>query len=293
MKRVLNVCLVFILVVSVIGVVSAYNTNIHIKTPINKEVQLAVVNNGAVIEKWRNNSDVYGDFKVTFTSSLPKFDLIIYLKQGNDDLMPPERLLDNKAGEDIYIEMVPSGFELVETPNETEIEEEVNTTEVNETETNSTEEVNTSESEEGLDVTLVGVEDINESEGGSFFSGFSIFNDGDEAKYFYYFAIFFACLVFVLLAGFVTAKVVRNKSSGKKKEKDVDKDLDDSHEEEPKKNSGEEHIKVKKLSELQQEMEEKKKAEENKNESEDVSKKIDDLQKKIDDLQKALTENKD
>lgn len=94
--------------------------------------------------------------------------------------------------------MIPSGFEKVETPNETEVEEVVNATEVNSTEANEasvSEEANTSE--EGLEVIVTNVEDINESGLGSFFSGFSIFDDESDAKYFYYFAIFFACLVFL------------------------------------------------------------------------------------------------
>lgn len=275
MKRVLQICLVFILVLSLIGCVSAYTTKIHVKTPVNKEVQLSIVNNGAVIESWRNNSDIYGDFIREFTSSLSQFDVIVYLKQGGDDLMPHERLVGVKAGNNIYVEMIPNGFEKVETPNETEVEEVANDTgivdnftEVNETEiVNETEEVETSE--------------------GSFISGHSVADFSLDNKYVYYSFIFIGCLVFVLFAGFMVARIKRKSGTKEKDDEDVDKkEIEKELHSESK--AGE--IKVKKLSELQKEMAEKKS---NSNSDSAIADKIDELQKKIDDLQKALSKDKE
>lgn len=271
MKRVLQICLVFVLVLSLIGCVSAYTTKIHVKTPINKEVQLSIVNNGAVIESWRNNSDIYGDFIREFTSSLSQFDVIVYLKQGGENLMLPEKLVGAKAGEDIYIEMIPSGFEKVETPNETEVEEVENDTGVvdNSTEVNETEIVNETE-------------EVESSEG-SFISGHSIADLNLDNKYVYYSFICIGCLAFVLFAGFMVARIKRKSTTKKKKEdedidkKEIEKELHSEN------NVGE--IKVKKLSELQKEMAEKKSNSEGDGA---IADKIDELQKKIDDLQKAL-----
>lgn len=50
MKKELQLVLALILVLSLVSCVSAYSTNIHVKTPINKQVQLSIVTGGGVVE---------------------------------------------------------------------------------------------------------------------------------------------------------------------------------------------------------------------------------------------------
>lgn len=118
--------------------VSAIDTEIKIKTKPFHEVQVAVAKPSSTsFESWgnfKNYSDQYGDVLFVFSSNKEVFDLIVYIKKDNEKIMPRQTFYDNfPAGEPIYLEIAPSGFEFIETPGEI-IEELNETIELNETE---------------------------------------------------------------------------------------------------------------------------------------------------------------
>ena len=136
MKRGLLFIFVLFTVVFMFSV-SAIDTEIKIKTKPFHEVQVAVAKpSSSTFESWgnfRNYSDQYGDVLFVFSSNKEVFDLIVYIKKDNEKIMPRQTFFDNfPAGDPIYLEIAPSGFEFIETPEE--IVEELNETiETNET----------------------------------------------------------------------------------------------------------------------------------------------------------------
>jgi tetrahydromethanopterin S-methyltransferase subunit B len=128
-----KIVLGFVLVFFLMQVVTAVkNTDITIKTVPNAEVQLTVLaaedGSSEVLERYLENADQYGDLSLTFSSSHSYFDVIVFIMYEGRKLMNSEKRVDNHAGEPLYIEMVPEGYPLVETPGETLVLEGINDT---------------------------------------------------------------------------------------------------------------------------------------------------------------------
>jgi len=138
MKKVRLFYIFILLLFLFIVQVSAINTEIKIKTLPYHEVQVAVAKPmSSTFESWgnfKNYSDQYGDASFIFSSDKYAFDLIVFIKKDNEKIMTPQKFLESfPAGEPIYLEIAPAGFEFIETPgevieeveNETIIEENV------------------------------------------------------------------------------------------------------------------------------------------------------------------------
>lgn len=118
---------VIVLACLFIPMISAIDTAITIKTIPYHEVQITAFNpSTSSFESWgslKNYSDQYGDASFTFSSDKYNFNLIVFIKKDNEKVMAPKKFLDNfEAGEPIYLEVAPSGFEFIETPNQVEEE---------------------------------------------------------------------------------------------------------------------------------------------------------------------------
>jgi hypothetical protein len=107
-------CFVFLIVS--FQLISAIDTNIHIKTVPLKNVNLVIPTNDP---PYISNKDAneYGDVFFVFHSDDSKFDLTIFVKDiisGNK--VASKILKDQVTGEDLYLEVVPDGFNIIETP---------------------------------------------------------------------------------------------------------------------------------------------------------------------------------
>ena len=109
---------VFFLLIFLIGFVNATNTEISVKTIPKAEVQIAVIDGSSnVLERFIENADECGDVSVIFVSNVENFNLILYIKQNNVNLISPQKLMENyPAGTSIYLELAPSWFEFIPTP---------------------------------------------------------------------------------------------------------------------------------------------------------------------------------
>jgi len=125
MKKVFFCLVVLILCFQLI---SAIDTHIDIKTVPLKNVNLVVSTNDPPYIA-NKDANEYGDVFFVFPSDYSKFDLTIFVKDVIENKKVAFKKLENQiAGEDIYIEVVPSGFEIVETPSEEETNTEENKT---------------------------------------------------------------------------------------------------------------------------------------------------------------------
>jgi hypothetical protein len=98
--------------------VSATNTNIHIKTVPYMNVNVLVVSSSLVqYDRFNANADRYGDVSFVFSSDKTDFGLGIYVKDNQDNSkLASESLKGLKAGEDISVVVVPEGFKIIPTP---------------------------------------------------------------------------------------------------------------------------------------------------------------------------------
>ena len=112
-----------------IQVVSAYQTQIQIKTIPDREVQVIASKPSsssfeAIGNPMKGISDQYGDVTIIFDSDAAVFNLIVNVKKNGEKVMPPRKFEDGfSAGDKIYLEVVPEGFEIIETPVNETIEE--------------------------------------------------------------------------------------------------------------------------------------------------------------------------
>ncbi|MFQ5531726.1 MAG: hypothetical protein ACE5ES_03875 [Candidatus Nanoarchaeia archaeon] len=169
-KKISFMVVMLVLLVSVLGIASAYSTEIKIKTIPYHEVQLATYDPDSsafsLFERFKGDSDQYGDVNFTFDSEESSFNIIVYIKK-NGKKVYYETFADNfKAGEPVYLEVAPSGFKLFETPkleiNNSGIISQENESVENTEEANSTSGAE-DEGEKGAGVTgaIIGMEFIN------------------------------------------------------------------------------------------------------------------------------------
>jgi hypothetical protein len=105
----------------VMPMISAIDTEIKIKTLPFHEVQVTIMKPmSPSFESWgnfQNYSDQYGDVSFIFSSNKYNFDLKVFIKKDNEKIMPPQKFLENfPAGEPIYLEIAPGGFQLLKNP---------------------------------------------------------------------------------------------------------------------------------------------------------------------------------
>ncbi len=116
---------------------SAYDTEITVKTVPYHELQLAMFDDSfgyQNLASFRGTSDEYGDFYYLYPSNETKFKISVFVKNGSKTIVQKQFNEYFIAEEPVYLEVVPSGFEIIETPgvNETEeVEEEIITTDQN------------------------------------------------------------------------------------------------------------------------------------------------------------------
>jgi len=132
-----KILLFFVISLLAVQMTSAIDTNIQVKTMPLHEVQVTVIDTSSnILERFLEISDVYGDVNFVYSSNRDSFNLITCVKRYEEKILPVTKLMNNyPTGEDIYLELITSGFEIIETPvpvNESEVLEE-NTTLENET----------------------------------------------------------------------------------------------------------------------------------------------------------------
>lgn len=111
----------FVLSLFLIPLISAIDTKITIKTVPYAEVQITAYNPTTVdfqsygIKKTASNR--YGDAKLTLSLDKPEFGLIVFIKKDGEKLMDGKKFSEGfTAGEEIYLEVAPEGFEFIPTP---------------------------------------------------------------------------------------------------------------------------------------------------------------------------------
>ena len=99
--------------------VLAQDTEIKIKTPSFTEVHLTVLDPDADYSAYaiyKKTSDAYGDAIFTYSGDALVFDLMVVLKKS-DKTISSEKYRENYvAGDPVYLEIIPNGYEIRETP---------------------------------------------------------------------------------------------------------------------------------------------------------------------------------
>ena len=94
---------------------------IKIKTVPAHEVQVTVADAGvkdfSVIQRFKATSDKYGDVSFNLDYNKPKINLYVYVKKDNETLIS-EKYFDYETEDGINIELAPAWFELIKTPTE-------------------------------------------------------------------------------------------------------------------------------------------------------------------------------
>jgi hypothetical protein len=133
MKRGLIVSV--LICITLISLASAYTTPIKIKSLPVHNIQISVCDlNGGSFKSYNNlqgRTDGYGDFNISFASNVSQFNLIVFIKQGQETVLKETYIEKFKAGNPIELEIGPDGYEFIQTPAPQEPEPEINTTEEN------------------------------------------------------------------------------------------------------------------------------------------------------------------
>ena len=172
--------------------ISAIDTNIQIKTVPRMNVNVMVLSPSfEVYDRFNANADEYGDVSFVFSSDKLRFGLTVFVKDLSDNSRVASKELRNQIpGEDIYIEVVPTGFKIIETPEEENLSA-VNLT--NLTEIPEENELNDTES-------LITIEEKEEQKNKFSLSGLVIFGENSVLKrVLFYVFIGMALALFVFL----------------------------------------------------------------------------------------------
>ena len=110
---------IFFLFLFAMQFVLAVDTEIKIKTPSFTEIHLTVLDPDADYNAYaiyKQTSDAYGDATFTYSGDAFVFDLMVVLKKS-DKTISSEKYRENYvAGDPIYLEIIPNGYEIRETP---------------------------------------------------------------------------------------------------------------------------------------------------------------------------------
>lgn len=113
------------LVISVLcfQLISATETNIHIKTVPFMNVNVLVQSASfELYQRFNADADKYGDVSFIFSSDKTEFGLNVYVKDLSDNSkVASEEIKNLNAGHDVSLEVVPEGFNIIETPGEENI----------------------------------------------------------------------------------------------------------------------------------------------------------------------------
>jgi hypothetical protein len=117
MKKIF-ICL-FVLILS-FQLINATETNITIKTVPFKNINIIILSSSLeVYDSFNKDADKYGDASFLFSSDKSRFDLTIFVKDVDlNKKIAYEKLENQIAGENIYVEVVPKDFTIIETPKE-------------------------------------------------------------------------------------------------------------------------------------------------------------------------------
>ncbi len=111
--------IIFFLFLFAMQFVLAGDTEIKIKTPEFTEIHLTILDPDAdynAYAVYKQTSNAYGDANFTYSGEELIFDLMVVLKKS-DKTISSEKYRNNYiAGEPVYLEIIPSGYELKETP---------------------------------------------------------------------------------------------------------------------------------------------------------------------------------
>jgi len=121
MKKIFLSLMVFFLVLQI---VSATDTNIIVKTIPYHTVQLTTFDPSSTsflaFERFEGISDKYGDISFTSSSDENSFNIIAFIKKYGEKVATKKFSKSFQAGEEVYLEIIPTGYELIPTPaNET------------------------------------------------------------------------------------------------------------------------------------------------------------------------------
>lgn len=194
-------CLI-VLVFSISFVIAA-STPLIVKTVPNHKVHISVLKTGeaySLIESFHKDSGSSGEVKVTLSTE-DKFNIRIWVKQNNIDVVSDSYYNEFKAGEPITLELYPDWY----TPPKNETEEQ-NTT------SNETEEQNAT-----INVTISGSETNNETNKSSWITG----NVTAKVKDFFLNKTFYYILgaIIILVAGFYGFMFVKRNLKNKRESK--------------------------------------------------------------------------
>ena len=112
----------FVFLVLSFQLIDSTVTNINIKTVPYENVNVITLSSDLeVYERFNKYSDEYGDASFAFSSDVTVFDVSIFVQNAsNDDKIAYKKLESQAAGEEIYVEVIPAGFTIVETPSNEE-----------------------------------------------------------------------------------------------------------------------------------------------------------------------------
>lgn len=180
--------------------VSATVTNIQVKTVPLKNVNVQALSSSMnVYDRFNKDADEYGDVSFVFSSDESRFDLSIFVKDLILDEKVAYKKLENQvAGEDIYVEVIPAGFNIIKTP----IEEDISADNLTETSEN------VSSNDTGNLITVT-----EKSDKKSFLSGLVIFGENNKLKKIILYS--FGGIVLVLIIFFIIRRFRRKNRTGK------------------------------------------------------------------------------
>ncbi|MEK6817521.1 MAG: hypothetical protein AABX80_01845 [Nanoarchaeota archaeon] len=115
-KKILVVSFLFLFAMQF---VLAQDTEIKIKTPEFTEIHLTVLDPDAdysAFAIYKKTSDAYGDAVFIYSGDALVFDLMVVLKKSDKTISSEKYRNNYVAGESVYLEVIPNGYEIRETP---------------------------------------------------------------------------------------------------------------------------------------------------------------------------------
>lgn len=114
-KMVKKLIFSLLVLIFLVQVISAIDTEITIKTLPNHDVNMNFLDpdNGVIsFDKFDQNSGASGNLSFVFSSNAPKFDITVFVMKSTEKIVY-ERFDDNTAGESLYLTLFPQGSEII------------------------------------------------------------------------------------------------------------------------------------------------------------------------------------